>query len=32
LIKPLTVRLLGVGVSSLIALDEVENNNQIDLF
>ena len=32
LIKPLAVRLLGVGVSSLIALDEVENNNQIDLF
>ena len=32
LIKPLAVRLLGVGVSSLNALGEVENNNQIDLF
>ena len=32
LTKPLAVRLLGVGVSSLIALEEIENNNQIDLF
>ena len=32
LIKPLAVRLLGVGISNLIALEEVENNNQITLF